>query len=137
MQVLVEYKDWEALVALALQHPGEHGKHLEAALLELVLAADTEPDSGIEQHIRTLLASVAADDALPDLFSPLAVIGVLQKSKTLPFEIARDFLREDMRLQHEKALLNESRIRELQAERDALEKEIQDKRTKPLVRSKL
>jgi hypothetical protein len=134
MQVLVEYKDWEALVGLGLQHPGEHGQHLEAALLELVLAADAEPSNGIEQHIQTMLAAVAADDALRDIFTPLAVIGVLQRSKTLPLEIAKDFLRDHMRVQQEKALFNESRIGELQAEREGLEREIQDKRTKPLVR---
>ena len=42
--MLIEYQDWPALTKLALERPGEHGQHLEAALQALARAAAT-PDS--------------------------------------------------------------------------------------------
>ena len=76
--MLVEYKDWPAVVALALQRPGDRGQLLEAALQALARAASTAPQAGVDAHIQAILTAITADPTLAETLTPLSVIGTLQ-----------------------------------------------------------
>jgi hypothetical protein len=135
LQTLVEYKDWPALVALGLERPGEHGHYLEAVLAALARESGENPSSGADEYIRSILLTISSDAELSETLTPLSLIGTLQASRSLPLKVAKGFIREFVRKQQGKARFNAARIAELQSETEALQEEVERKRSAPLVRS--